>query len=82
MKDHRSKIHPAENITSRKLDPPICLRTQYQVENETQIMRNQKVNEKDNVELVVKNNPKSKPTIKPQPKFKPPNCISCKKIFG
>ena len=58
VKDHRYKIHPTGNIFLRKRDPPNSLRTQYQVQNETQIRRNQKVikNEKD--QLAVKNYPK------------------------
>ena len=42
VKDHRYKIHPTEKIILRKRDPPTSLRTQYQVQNETQIRRNQK----------------------------------------
>ena len=49
VKDHRYKIHPFENIIIRKLDPATSLRTQYQVQNELQICRKQKVikNDKD-----------------------------------
>ena len=43
VKDHRYKIHPTENIILRKRDPPNSLRTQYQVQNNTQIRKNQKV---------------------------------------
>ena len=43
VKDHRYKIHPTENIILRKPDPPTSLGTQYQVQNQTQIRRNQKV---------------------------------------
>ena len=60
VKDHRYKIHPTENIILRKRDPPYSLRTQYQVQNETQIRRNQKVIKDDNDELIVKNYPKNK----------------------
>ena len=42
VKDHRYKIHPTENIMLRKRDPPHSLRTQDQVQNETQIRKNQK----------------------------------------
>ena len=80
VKDHRYKIHPTENIILRKRDPPKSLRTQYQVQNETQIRRNQKVLKNDNDQLMVKNYPKNKnkqPIIQ-QSKFKPPNCPSCK----
>ena len=78
VKDHRYKIHPTENIILRKRDPPSSLRTQYQVQNETQIRRNQKVIKNDNDQLVVKNYPKNKQSIIQQQKFKPPNCPSCK----
>ena len=77
VKDHRYKIHPTENIILRKRDEPKSLRTQYQVQNETQIRRNQKVVKNDNDQLVVKNYPKNKnkqPIIQQQL----PNCPSCK----
>ena len=48
VKDHRYKIHLIENIILRKRDPPSSVRTQYQVQNETQIRRNQKIIKKDN----------------------------------
>ena len=78
VKDHRYKIHPTENIILRKRDPPSSLRTQYQVQNETQIRRNQKIIKNDNDELIVKNYPKNKnkQPIQQQPKL--PNCPSCK----
>ena len=75
VKDHRYKIHSTENIILRKRDPPISLRTQYQVQNETQIRKNQKVIKNDNDQLIVKNYPKSKK----QRKINLPNCLSCKK---
>ena len=78
VKDHRYKIHPTENLLLRKRDPPSSLRTQYQVQNETQIRRNQKVIKNDNDQLIVKNYPKNKQPIVQQQKFKPPNCTSCK----
>ena len=75
VKDHRCRIHPTENIILRKRDPPASLRTQYQVQNETQIRKNQKVIKNDNDQLVVKNYPKNKhPIIQKQL----PNCPSCK----
>ena len=77
VKDYRYKIHPTENIILRKRDEPKSLRTQYQVQNETQIRRNQKVFKYDNDQLVVKNYPKNKnkqPIIQQQL----PNCPSCK----
>ena len=78
VKDHRYKIHPTENLILRLRDEPKSLRTQYQVQNEAQIRRNQKVIKNDNNELVVKNYPKNKQPIIQQQKFKPPNCPSCK----
>ena len=79
MKDHRYKIHPTGNNISRKRDPPKSLRTQYQLQNNTQIKNNQKVFKSNNNELEVKIYPKIKqPIIQQQPKFKPPNCPSCK----
>ena len=79
VKDKRNLIHPTENILLRKRDPPTSLRTQYHVQNETQIRKNQKVIRNDNNESVVKNYPKNKqPNIKQQ-KCKPPNCPSCKR---
>ena len=78
VKDHRYKIHPTENIILRKRDLPTSLRTQYQVQKETQIRKNQKVIKNDNDQLVVKNYSKNKqPNIQKQ-NFKPPNCPSCK----
>ena len=43
VKDHRYKIHPTEHFILRKRDLPTSLRTQYQVQNETNIRKNQKV---------------------------------------
>ena len=60
VKDHRYKTHPTENIILRKRDPPTSLRQQYQVQNEIQIRRNQKVIRSDNDESVVKNYTKNK----------------------
>ena len=78
VKDLRYKIHPTEKIILRRPDPPTSLRTQYQVQNETQIRRNLKVIKKDNDQLIVRNYPKNKQPNNQQPKFKPPNCPSCK----
>ena len=76
VKDRRYKIHPTENIILRKRDPPTSLRTQYQIQNETKIRRNQKVIKNDNDQLVVKNYPKNK---NKQPIIQQlPNCPSCK----
>ena len=77
VKDHRYKILPTENIILRKRDPPKSLRTQYQVQNDTQIRRNQKVIKNDDDKLVVKNYPKNKQPIFQQPNL--PNCPSCKR---
>ena len=77
VKDHRYKIHPTEDIILCKRDEPKSLRTQYQVQNETQIRKNQKVVE-NNGKLEVKNYPKNKQPNIQQQKFKPPNCPSCK----
>ena len=79
VKDHRYKIHPTEKIILRERDGPKSLRTQYQVQNETQIRRNQKVIKNDNNELVVKTYPKNKQPIIQQQKFKSPNCPNCKR---
>ena len=78
VKDHRYKIHPTENNNLRKRDPPQSLRTQYQVQNETQIRKSQKFVE-NNGKLVVENYPKKKQPIQQQPKLKRPNCPSCKR---
>ena len=80
VKDHRYRIHPTENIILRKRDPPNSLRTQYQVQNETQIRRNQKVIKNDDNQLIVKNYPKNKnkqPIVQEQ-NFILPNCPNCK----
>ena len=76
VKDYRYKIHPTESIILRKRDEPKFLRTQYQVQNETQIRRNQKV-VKNEDQLIVKNYPRNKKQpIQQQPKL--PNCPACK----
>ena len=75
VRDHRYMIHPTENIVLRKRDEPKSLRTQYQVQNETQIRRNQKLIKNDNDQLIVKNYPKTKQPIAQQ---QLPNCPSCK----
>ena len=59
VKDYRYITHPAENIIFRLRDPPIFFRTRYQVQNETQIRKNQKVIKNDNDELIVKNYPRN-----------------------
>ena len=75
VKDHRYKIHPTENIILPRRDPPLSLRVQYQVQNETQMRKNRKVDE-DNGKLEVKNYPKNKQLVTQQPKL--PNCPSFK----
>ena len=78
VKGHRYKIHPTENnILGLRVEPK-SLRTQYQVENETQIRKNQKVIKIENNELVVKKYPRNKQPTKQQPKLKPTNCPKCK----
>ena len=79
VKDHRYKIHPTENIILRLRDEPKSLRTQYQVQNETQICRNQKVIRNDNDELVAKNYPKNNKNKQPIIQKQLPNCPSCKR---
>ena len=58
VKFQRYRIHPTEIIFLRKRDPPKSLRTQYQLQNENQIRKNQKVIRINNNELVVANFPK------------------------
>ena len=47
VKDHRYKIHPTEKIILGLRDEPKSLRTQYQMQNETKIQRNQQVIKND-----------------------------------
>ena len=42
-KDHRYKNHPTENIILKFRNEPKSLRTQYQVQNETQIRKIRKL---------------------------------------
>ena len=51
VKDHRYKIHPTENIILRKRDPPT---SEYQVQNNIQVRKNQKVIKDDNDQISVK----------------------------
>ena len=74
QKDHAYRIHPTENTILRKRDPPQSLGTQYQVQKNTLIRKNQKVIKNKNDELVVKKYPKKKQQIIQQP-----NCLSCKR---
>ena len=82
VKDHRYKSHPTENIILRKRDDPKILRTQYQLQNETQIRRNRKVIQNDNDEMIVKNYPKINQTFIQKQKFKPSNCPTCEQIIA
>ena len=80
VKDYRYKIHPTEKIILRKRDSPTSLRTQNQVQNESQIRRNQKGIKNDTEQLIVKNYHKyKKQPIIQQQKCEPPNCPSCKR---
>ena len=78
VKDHRCKVHPTENMIIRKRDPPTSLRTQYQVQNETPIRRNQKVIKNDNDEFIVKKYPRNK-NKQPNIQQQLPNFPSCKR---
>ena len=62
----------------RKRDPPSSLRTQYHVQNETKIRRNQKVIKNANDQLLVENYPKNKQPNIQQREVKLPNCLSYK----
>ena len=75
VKDHRYRFHPTENIILKLRDEPKSLRNQYQIQNETQIRKNQKVIRNDNDEIIVKNYHKNKQPIIQQ---QSPNCPSCK----
>ena len=57
------------------------MRIQYQVQNETQVRKNQKIFNNVNDELVVRNYPENKQSIIKQPKFELPNCPSCKRTI-
>ena len=78
VKDHKYKIHPTESVILRKRDPPTSLKTQYQVQNETQIRIIQKVIKNDRDELIVKKYPKNKQQVIKLPNIILPSCSSCK----
>ena len=59
VKDHRYKIHPTESIILRKPNPLLSLTTKYEVQNETQNTKNQKVVENKG-DLEVKIYPRKK----------------------
>ena len=82
MKDKRCFLHPTENIKSRKRDPPLSLRFQYQVQKETQVSKKQKVNRVDNDDLVLKNYPKNKQPIFQQPKLNHQTEVPANEIIG
>ena len=77
VKDRRYKIPPTENNILRLRDEPKSLRTQYQVQNQTKMRRNQKVVKNDD-QLIVENYPRNK---NKQPIFQQqlPKCPSCKR---
>ena len=81
VKDIRYIIHPTGNIILIDRGPPKSRRTQYQVQIETQIRKNQKVIKNDNDELVFENYPKMKQPNIQQPKFIPPDCPSCQRNY-
>ena len=54
VKDKRYVIHPIESIVLKEREPPESLRNQYQVKNETQMRKNQKIVRNGNNELEVK----------------------------
>ena len=76
VKDNRYRIHPTEKIILRKRDSPTAFRTQYQVQNGTEIRKNQKFFQ-NNGRIEDKSCPKNKQQIQ-QAKFKPPNCPNSK----
>ena len=82
VKDHRYEIHPTENIILCKRDPPSSLRTQYQVQNETQIRRNQKVIKNDKYHLILKNYLKLNNQLFNNTNLNHPIVLLANKIFG
>ena len=78
VKDKRYRVHPTKNIILRLRDEPKFLRTQYQVQNDTQIKKIQRGIKNDNDELVDKNYPKNKQANIHHPIFELPHCPSCK----
>ena len=79
VKHHRYKIHPTENISIRLRDGPKSSRTQYEVQNEIQTRKKQKVVKNANIELLDKTYPTNKQPINQQPTFKPPNSPGSKR---
>ena len=81
VNDQRYKLHLNEKIILRRRDKTKLLRTQYQVQNETQFRRNQRVVE-NNGKLGVKFYPKIKQPITQQRKINLPSCFICKGKIG
>ena len=79
VKDHRYRNHATESNNSRKRNPPQSLRPQYQVQNETQFRRNEKVIQYNNNEKRLKIILKNKQPIIHQPKPKPSTCPRSKR---
>ena len=73
VKDVSYKTHPAENNIIRGRYPPKSRRTHYQVQNNTQIRKNQKNIGKDNDEIVAKIDPEKKQIIIQQRRTDPPD---------
>ena len=82
VKDKRYIIHPIENNILRLREEPKSLRTIYQVQNDPQIRKNQKVIKNDNDELVVNIYPEKKQPIVQQPKFKHQIVLPVNEIIG
>ena len=82
VKDRRYRTHPTENIILRKRDPPLSLRTQYQVQNDTEIGKNQKLIKIDKDVLEVKNYPRNKNNQFNNKKLNHPIVHPVNKIFG
>ena len=78
VKDKKYKIHPSENIILREREQPKSLRTQYQIQNNTKIRRNQKVIKDDKGKLTVKPYPKKE---KPQHSENTQKIIQCPSCY-
>ena len=77
VKDHRYRVHRTKKIILRLRDEPKSLRTQNQVQNESQIRKNQKTIKNDNKELIVKIYPINKQPITQQRRSSLPSCPTC-----
>ena len=64
VKNKQYRTHPSENSIIRLRKEPKSLRTQYQMQSNTQIRKNQDVIKNKNDESVVKNYPKTKQPIR------------------